>query len=326
MQRSIDFPWRSGVNKAIIIMGDAPGHDPEAHSGLTSASVAAAALAVDPAVIYPILVGPFGGFGTDAFMTNLAVSTGGQTFDGRSGGGVGPALLAAITAIVTSPPPPPTDTTPPTVTLTLPTPPVGQGGIFNGSQTPVTGSVTASDPANVGAVTCTDSAGGLSMGSLVGGGTGTASLSFTVSGDGRHDITCSATDGVGNSGAAAGSANTGTVNIDATPPALTCSATPNTLWPPNNKLVAVTTSVSATDAGSGPGGFTLTSATSNEPGSDDIQSFTLGTPDVSGFLRAQRDGSGTGRVYTLRYTVADAAGNTSACSVQITVPHDKGKS
>jgi hypothetical protein len=69
----------------------------------------------------------------------------------------------------------------------------------------------------------------------------------------------------------------------------------------------------------------LTSATSNEPGVDDIQSFTIGEADVRGLLRAQRDGSGTGRIYTLRYTVTDVAGNTSACDTQVSVPHDLSK-
>jgi hypothetical protein len=117
VQRAVELPWRDGVNKAIIVMGDAPGHDPEPHSGLTSASVIAAALAVDPAVIYPILVGPFGGFGTDAFMADLAAGTGGRTFDGRAGG-VAPALMAAITTIVATPvPPAPGDSMPPELTV-----------------------------------------------------------------------------------------------------------------------------------------------------------------------------------------------------------------
>ncbi len=330
IQRAINFPWRNGVNKAIVVMGDAPGHDPEAHSGLTSASVIAAANAVDPAVIYPILVGPYGAFGTDAFMTNLAVGTGGQTFDGRSGGGVAQALLAVIDKIVSTPPP--SDTTPPAVTVTFPAPPDGQGGFFNASQRPIAGRVTATDPANVTAITCTDGAGGLTVGPLEGGGTGSASRSLLVNGDGTHDITCTAVDGAGNDGADAGSANMSTVNIDTTAPTSSCSVEPDTLWPPNHKLVPVTTSVNVTDALSGPAGFELTSATSSEPDSggygdepDDIQSFTLGTADTSGVLRAERAGTSTDRVYTLGYTVMDVAGNTSTCDVKVTVPHDQGK-
>src|SRR5262249_31086128 len=38
-------PWRSGVRKSIIVMTDAPGHDPEPSTGYTKTSVAAAALA-----------------------------------------------------------------------------------------------------------------------------------------------------------------------------------------------------------------------------------------------------------------------------------------
>jgi hypothetical protein len=100
VKRAVDFPWRTGVKKAIIAMGDAPGHDPEAHSGLTSAAVIAAANAVDPAVIYPILVG-FDGSAT-SFMTHLANGTGGKTFDSNASN-VGQALLDAINAIVDAP-------------------------------------------------------------------------------------------------------------------------------------------------------------------------------------------------------------------------------
>lgn len=47
---------------------------------------------------------------------------------------------------------------------------------------------------------------------------------------------------------------------------------------------------------------------------------------MSGQLRAQRDGSGSGRVYTLHYTAADVAGNTSGCDATVKVPHDQGAS
>lgn len=100
VKRAVDFPWRNGVKKAIIAMGDAPGHDPEAHNGLTSAAVIAAANAVDPAVIYPILVGRDSS--ATSFMTNLAVGTGGKTFDSNASN-VGQAVLDAIDAIVDAP-------------------------------------------------------------------------------------------------------------------------------------------------------------------------------------------------------------------------------
>jgi hypothetical protein len=42
-------------------------------------------------------------------------------------------------------------------------------------------------------------------------------------------------------------------------------------------------------------------------------------------LRAARNGSGSGRVYTVTYTLTDAAGNSSELSATVTVPHDRGR-
>jgi hypothetical protein len=122
-------------------------------------------------------------------------------------------------------------------------------------------------------------------------------------------------------------------NIDRTPPAVTCSVSPTTLWPPNHQLVGVVASVTVMDALSGPGGFLLTGAASNEPDSGqgggdepgDIQGFAVGTADTDGLLRAERWSGGSGRVYTLTYTGRDLAGNTATCSPTIGVPHDQGR-
>jgi hypothetical protein len=116
--------------------------------------------------------------------------------------------------------------------------------------------------------------------------------------------------------------------VDNTPPVLTCRATPNQVWPPNNKLVPVSVAVTVSDTGSGTdGSFTLVSATSNEPdgGSGDIQGFTVGTASTSGSVRASRLGSGNGRIYTFTYQASDRAGNTATCSTTVRVPHDQGK-
>lgn len=121
--------------------------------------------------------------------------------------------------------------------------------------------------------------------------------------------------------------------FDTTPPTVTCSATPKALWPPNHKLRVVAVAVMVTDSGSGPAGFTLVSVTSSEPDNGlgdgdtagDIQGWTTGTADTSGMLRAERSGAGTGRVYTLTYEGADAAGNTAMCSATVTVSHDQAK-
>lgn len=122
------------------------------------------------------------------------------------------------------------------------------------------------------------------------------------------------------------------IQIDDTPPTLTCSVDPATLWPPNHKLVPVRVSVQMADDLSGPAAFALTAARSNEPDdglgdgdtTEDIRGFAIGTADADGELRAERSGQGSGRVYTLEYAGRDAAGNAATCAVTVTVPHDRG--
>jgi hypothetical protein len=123
---------------------------------------------------------------------------------------------------------------------------------------------------------------------------------------------------------------TGTVfalgTFDTTAPTCTASASPGTLWPPNNKFIAVTLSAQIADGGSGPAGYQLVSVTTSEGlASSESRGFTLGTNDTAGELRAARSGSGSGRTYTLTYRASDGAGNTATCSAIVTVPHDQRK-
>ncbi|HEX7422492.1 MAG TPA: PxKF domain-containing protein [Terriglobales bacterium] len=66
----------------------------------------------------------------------------------------------------------------------------------------------------------------LSVGSESGIGTPTASGSLSVSGEGTHNISCTATDSASNTGAGPGSSNTATAKIDTTPPTITGGRTP----------------------------------------------------------------------------------------------------
>ena len=111
---------------------------------------------------------------------------------------------------------------------------------------------------------------------------------------------------------------------DIAPPAISCKATPDLLWPPDGKLVDVTVNVVLTDTLSGPAGFSLSSIRSNEPEPGDMSGWTLGTDSVAGKLRAARSGAGGGRIYSLTYTGFDRAGNSASCTTTVTVPHDRG--
>jgi hypothetical protein len=106
------------------------------------------------------------------------------------------------------------------------------------------------------------------------------------------------------------------------------TANPSTLWPPNHKMkeVKVTT---VTTGGSGNTQCRITKVTSNEPqnggGKDNVSPDwqIIGNDKV--LLRAERNGNGTGRIYTITVTCTDAVGSSTSKTVQVKVPHDQGK-
>ncbi len=144
---------------------------------------------------------------------------------------------------------------------------------------------------------------------------------------GTTPVTCSTTDGSGN-------ANTcsSTVMVqDTTPPVISSvSAGPNTLWPPNHKMVSVTVGVTVTDIcdpNVGPS-CKIVSVTSNEPvsgpGYGNTSPDWLITGPLTVDLRAERLGKGGGRVYTVTTKCEDASGNVSAqAATTVTVPHNQ---
>jgi hypothetical protein len=212
-----------------------------------------------------------------------------------------------------------TDTTPP-VTVATSSPSPNSSG-WNNTNVTVTLNSTDNELGGTGVKQVTYSATGAQTigNTIVSGG----SAAFAVSAEGVTIVTFFGTDNAGN----VEGAKIITVEVDKTPPMVACSASPNVLWPPNNKLVPVNASVTVSDALSGPAGFTLVSVTSNEPdsGLGDIQGFAAGTASTSGQLRAQRLGSGNGRVYTFTYSGSDRAGNTTSCTTTVSVPHDQGQ-
>jgi penicillin G amidase len=118
---------------------------------------------------------------------------------------------------------------------------------------------------------------------------------------------------------------------DDTPPTVTVTTVPASLWPPNHKMANVDVTVTAVDACDPHPSIVLVSATSSEPddapgGGDgnttgDIQGATLGTADFQLLLRAEREADGPGRTYTLTYQATDASGNAGTSSGLVLVPH-----
>jgi hypothetical protein len=151
---------------------------------------------------------------------------------------------------------------------------------------------------------------------VVPGGSATAAILA----EGETTLTYYAVDHAGNQEAP----KTLTVKIDATPPTLAgLPASGCSIWPPDHRLVAIA-NVSASDALSGlASGAPPVSATSNEPatglGSGDVAPDVVITNNLVE-VRAERAGTGSGRVYTVTASASDLAGNHATASATCTVP------
>jgi hypothetical protein len=123
---------------------------------------------------------------------------------------------------------------------------------------------------------------------------------------------------------------------DTLPPAITITATPETLWPPNGKLVTVTVSGTITDEDSAVDEITATYEVTDEYDSihlrgpvtvdeeDDEEGKFVYTFTIR--LQASRNGNDPdGRQYTVTVRAQDFAGNTGLATAYVTVPHDQGQ-
>src|SRR5262245_45541898 len=114
---------------------------------------------------------------------------------------------------------------------------------------------------------------------------------------------------------------------DSAPPTVTVTATPTTIWPPNHRMVEITTEVSAVDDRDPHPVVSLVGVTSTEPsdgqGDGNTEGDVVVTEDGTIFVRAERSGNGSGRSYTITYQAVDADGNVGLGSVDVVVPHNR---
>jgi hypothetical protein len=110
--------------------------------------------------------------------------------------------------------------------------------------------------------------------------------------------------------------------LDTQPPTISAlGATPNILWPPNNKLVEVHVSAIVAD-GCGQATWEVFKVEADEPLCAD--DFEFAENDQTVRLRAARLGDADSRTYTLWLRATDESGNESEpASVTVTVPHDQ---
>lgn len=160
-------------------------------------------------------------------------------------------------------------------------------------------------------------------------GTG-SSVTTTLPIGGAHEIMIVGTD---TNGMEHRVAETVTPN-DTLGPVVTTISSPITVWPPDHQYVTValdqcvTNVVDQCDGALDP--LThgeITSVTSNEPanapGSGNTCNDMVIVNQNTVKLRAERDGGGQGRVYTIHFTESDSHGNKTPATCKVQVPHDQ---
>jgi hypothetical protein len=144
---------------------------------------------------------------------------------------------------------------------------------------------------------------------------------FTISESGRHVVSFFSNNSFG---APETRARPVEVLIDKEPPVMTCSASPDELWPPNKRMVDIAVSVTAVDEVSGPADYQLVAIHDSYGEAETaIRDFEIGVADTAGVMLSDRSGKLGARTYTLTYESADAVGNVGTCDVLVSVPHDQ---
>ncbi len=104
------------------------------------------------------------------------------------------------------------------------------------------------------------------------------------------------------------------------------TSNPNVLWPPKHTMVQVNVNVLASDNCDTEPACSIVSVSSNEHvnGLDDGNTSpdweVIG--DLTVNIRAERSGTGDGRIYTITVECIDDSGNNSTETVDVTVPID----
>ena len=106
------------------------------------------------------------------------------------------------------------------------------------------------------------------------------------------------------------------------------AAASGVIWPPNHTMVAETV-VGVTDAYGLPITVTVTGIQQDEAvnalGSGNTQPDGSGVGTSTAYVRAERAGPGTGRIYFISFSATNTQGAQCSGMVQAFVPHDQGQ-
>jgi hypothetical protein len=126
----------------------------------------------------------------------------------------------------------------------------------------------------------------------------------------------------------AGGAGTVTI-VDTVLPTITLNGVSISVWPPNHSYHAISVAdlvANASDSCDTSVNLNkvVIASVSSDEGDSSSGDIVIAGDCKSVQLRADRDGSGDGRVYTITFRVRDAVGNTTFATAQVQVPHDQG--
>ena len=212
----------------------------------------------------------------------------------------------------------------PTVSLNGP----ADNALFYTCQTPVLTATAADAEGTVRAVTF------LANGQPVGAGTQTAAgwgFSWQNAAPGTYAVTAVATD---NEGITKVSAPVNvTIKVDDVAPVVTVKAGYTSLWAPDHRYATIRLAdllPGATDNCGSVSPVTIRRVDSDEaeraPETGDTRNdIVIAGDGQSVQLRAERSGTGNGRVYTVTVGATDAAGNAGVATYRVQVPLEKGQ-
>lgn len=106
------------------------------------------------------------------------------------------------------------------------------------------------------------------------------------------------------------------------------AASQGVIWPPNHSMVAETI-IGVTDPYGLPTTIAITGIQQDEPvetnGSGNTEPDGSGIGTSTAYVRAERAGPGTGRIYFISFSATDSTGGQCTGMVQVYVPHDQGQ-
>jgi len=106
------------------------------------------------------------------------------------------------------------------------------------------------------------------------------------------------------------------------------AASQGVIWPPDHSMVAETI-LGVTDPYGLPMTIVITGIQQDEPvdvnGSGNTQPDGSGVGTSTAYVRAERAGGGTGRLYFIAFSATDSTGAQCTGSVEAYVPHDQGQ-